>query len=111
MGKAVTNHKLLAALELAVVLEMNPEMIVDGHNAKEHIKVLAKALNASTCYRNAQLKGRQTFCLTSDDSLAPEIIEIWAQRCHLHGVADGKIGGALKMAHEWRQNPDARLPD
>lgn len=111
MGQQITNLKLAAALELAARCRQQPELLIDGPAARENMIALADAVEASKCYRNAQLKGREVFVLQSDDKIAPTCIDLWADEAKAAGVTPEKVADAYEVAKRWRINPDARTPD
>lgn len=103
------NESLKAALDCAQDLANQPELVI-GIVAKQHILTLAAVINSSACFRNANLKGRETFCLSSEDALAPDVIDDWADRARLVGVNQAKVDDARRIADRWRAFDYAREP-
>jgi hypothetical protein len=98
------NESLKAALDCAQDLANQPELVIGSIAAKQHLLALAAAINSSACFRNANLKGRETFCLSSEDALAPDVIDDWADRARLVGV--NQVEGGRRAAH---RRPVARV--
>lgn len=109
--KVVTNANVEFALGLAHRMALQPELVVDAAAARRAILALSSVINQNNCLRAAALKNKEVFCLTSDDTLAPDVIDCWALCARARGVNHAKVTDARRIADRWRENKNARVPD
>lgn len=111
MPLVVVNHELAAALDVARRLLEQPELVLSGQNARDHIIALAKVIEENKCFKNAMLKGREVFTLSSEDALAPSTIIHWSELAHRHSVNPIKVADAIAIADRWVKGCEQRMPD
>ena len=100
----ITNKALHDALLAAEAVVDNP-----ASAPLKHMKTLADAINSSACFRNALLKGREVFVLSSEDEIAPHAIRAWARLAAGAGVEDKAIDAEI-VANRWLSLDYTRTP-
>jgi len=55
--------------------------------------------------------GEPFFVLRGQDTLAPELVRLWALRAHQAGVSPEKVAEAIATADEMETWPHRKVPD
>jgi hypothetical protein len=99
------------AIDAALWIERTPDAIVDPTVAKDIIRTLHAALQASPCYYKAARLGIPTFVLLAHDRAGHDAIFAWARVADMHGCRAEKVEDARAMAVQWSARPDCKWPD
>jgi hypothetical protein len=78
--------------------------------ARQLIRTLLAAIEASPCYYKGAVLGIPTFTFLAYDKAGHAAIRLWAQLAEQHGARPEKFASALAMVMAWERRDDLRWP-
>lgn len=93
------------ALKDAEWLRSTPDGLLTPEKHKQLAVTLLAAIERSTCFKNATIRGQEVFVLVQQDRAAPSAIVAWAGEADEHGCDPAKTTEAYRTAARWRNQP------